>query len=65
MACEQLFFKLDGQNKDIYEVSIRAKTEEELVKKLQAVKQLEPEKVILNGTCRSFDSVCQVYLDEK
>lgn len=65
-ACENVFFSFD-ENGDlnVREVVIRAGDHDELSMKLEKVKELSPQSVVLNGTVRNFDSVCKQVFDSQ
>jgi hypothetical protein len=57
-ACENIFYKLDEDSKpDVKEVVVQAKSHDELSEKMEAIKELSPDTVVLNGTIRSFESI--------
>lgn len=57
-ACENIFFKLDEDSKpDVKEVVVQAKSYDELFEKMEAIKELSPDTVVLNGSIHSFESI--------
>lgn len=57
-ACENIFYKLDEDSKpDVKEVVVQAKSYDELSEKMEAIKELSPDTVVLNGSIHSFESI--------